>query len=298
LLTIAREINLPIPLSLNGVTYQYPRLGDENWGQDATNWAVGITQLVNSIDTLINNTIASGIYELANGSAATPSLRFQSSLTTGIYRSAADTLGFTSAGVQSGQISSTGQLQWISGTAAAPSFTFINDPDTGIYNGTPNQLSFTTNGAAAGNIDSTGLWTLNALSVTGTATLPTANVTTLNVTTANVDQINANGYILDEQTTVTLLNFSTGNVFTFPVASNKNFIVDYSLVRATGKETGQLIISSDGTTVQVAGNASTVVDCGVSFEGDVNSGNVRLRYSTTNTGTDVTMRYVVKRWND
>lgn len=231
---------MPIPLTLNNVTYQYPKLGDENWGQDATNWAVGITQLVNSIDTLISNTISAGLFELADGSAATPSLRFQNSLTTGIYRFGSNSIGFSN------------------------------------------------NGVSSGNISSSGLWSLNSLSVSGSTTL----------TSVNVDQINANGYILDEQLTTTLLNNTTDNVFTFPIASNKNFIVDYSLTRSTGKETGQILMSTDGTNVQVSGNASTVVDCGVSFSGDINAGNVRLRYTTTNTGSNATMKYVVKRWND
>ena len=231
---------MPIPLTLNNVTYQYPKLGDENWGQDATNWAVGITQLVNSIDTLISNTISAGLFELADGSAATPSLRFQNSLATGIYRFASNSIGFSN------------------------------------------------NGVSSGNINSSGLWSLNSLSVSGSTTL----------TSVNVDQINANGYILDEQLTVTLLNNTTDSIFTFPIASNKNFIVDYSLTRSTGKETGQILMSTDGTNVQVSGNASTVVDCGVSFSGDINAGNVRLRYTTTNTGSNATMKYVVKRWND
>jgi len=57
-------------------------------------------------------------------------------------------------------------------------------------------------------------------------------------------------------------------------------------------------MSSNGTTVQVSGQASTLVDCGVSFSGDVDSGNIRLLYTTTSTGSNATMKYVTKRWND
>lgn len=247
---------MPVPLTLNGVTYQYPRLGDENWGQDATNWAIGITQLVNSIDTLINNTIATGFFELADGSPTIPSLRFQNSLTTGLYRAGANTIGFS------------------------------------------------TNGTAVGSINASGLWNLNSLQVTGSSTLAGASATSLNVSgsstlgSVSLTELSANGYVLEQLNTVTLLNNTTDNVFTYPVANNKNFIIDFSLTRNTGKETGQILMSTDGTTVQVSGNCSTVVDCGVSFSGDINSGNVRLRYTTTNTGFNATMKYVVKRWND
>lgn len=216
---------MPIPLTINGVTYQYPRLGDENWGQDATNWAVGTTQIINSIETLINNSIVAGLFELADGSAATPSLRFQNSLTTGLYRAGSNIMGFS------------------------------------------------VNGSSVGTMSASGF---NIL----------------------VNQINANGYYIDQQATSTLTDNTTGTVLQFSVASTKNIVVDYSITRGAGKETGQVILSTDGTNVQVSGQASTVVDCGVSFSGDINSGNVRLRYTTTSTGSNATMKYVVKRWND
>lgn len=231
---------MPIPLTINGVKYQYPKLGDESWGQDATNWAIGTTQIINSIDTLINNTIVAGLFELADGSAATPSLRFQNNLTTGLYRAGSNTIGFS------------------------------------------------TNGSSVGTVNASGLWSLNSLSVSGNTS----------VTTLTLTELNANGYYLDEQLSASLTDNTVGTVLQFPVASTKNIIVDYSITRGTGKETGQIILSTDGTNVQVSGQASTVVDCGVSFSGDINTGNVRLRYTTTSTGTNATMKYLVKRWND
>lgn len=159
---------MPIPLTLNSVTYQYPKLGDENWGQDATNWAVGITQLVNSIDTLIDNTLVAGLFELGNGSVATPSLRFQNSLTTGIYRNGSNVLAFSAAGVQAGQISATGRLQFVSGSLAAPTFSFLTDTDTGIFNPSANNLALVTAGIAALTVDSSQNVTINGnLTVTG-----------------------------------------------------------------------------------------------------------------------------------
>jgi hypothetical protein len=232
---------LPVPLIINNITYQYPRLGDENWGQDATNWAVGITQLVNSIDTLVTTTIGSGVYTFTDSVGVTnPPLRFQNNLTTGLYLANTNTIGFAA------------------------------------------------NATSVGTVDSTGLWTLDTLSVTNNTTL----------TTVDVDQINANGYVVDALASATLTDNTSGTVFQFAVADNKNIIVEYSLTRSTGKETGQIIMSSNGTTVQVSGQASTLVDCGVSFSGDVNSGNIRLLYTTTSTGSNATMKYVTKRWND
>lgn len=163
---------MPITLTVNGVNYNYPKLGDENWGQDATNWAVGVTQLVNSIDTLINNTIISGIFELADATANTPALRFQNSLQTGIYRVSADTLGFSAAGVAAGQISSGGLLQWKDGSAAAPAFSFSADPDSGLSRLGANNIALSTGGVAAITIDSAQAVSLAGdLTVAGTTTL-------------------------------------------------------------------------------------------------------------------------------
>lgn len=558
---------MPIPLIVNGVTYQYPKLGDENWGQDATNWAIGITQLVNSIDTLINNTIVVGLFELADGSAGTPSLRFQNSLTTGIYRAGSNILSFSSSGTQSGQISATGRLQWTDGSLASPALSFISDTDTGIYRPGANQLALVTGGALALSIDASqnvsiaqdlsvlgdlivsGSISLNNVTVTGNTTVGDADTDTLNIIAELISNISpdvtntydlgltskrwrdiyasrnvyslrslngdgtagapsisfendldtgiysaggngvnvsagggqvagftsaglrlvagsaalpAYSFLLDTDTGLynsaantlalatagiagltldanqlvtigaaggiqthsilgnatltfptagsravfqiahtdtanpashaalqltspgassgdpyiqflintvqnwsagvdnsdsdkwkisasstlgsndylsittgglvtlgllggsqihrvngalelassaslgftqdplkesTLLDNSTGDVFVLLLA-NSNIIVDYSIVRGTGKETGQLIMSSDGTNVQVSGNSSAVVDCGVSFSGDINAGNIRLRYTTTSTGSNATMRYSTKRWGD
>lgn len=70
---------------------------------------------VNGTTTLNNNLTANGsnnqinnaIIELQNGSASSPSLRFENSLTTGLYRDASDVLGFSIAGTKSLSLSST-----------------------------------------------------------------------------------------------------------------------------------------------------------------------------------------------
>lgn len=40
---------MSIPLVVNGVTYNYPEEGDEEWGDDATAWAEAITAAVSSL---------------------------------------------------------------------------------------------------------------------------------------------------------------------------------------------------------------------------------------------------------
>lgn len=37
---------MAIPLTVNGVTFQYPEVGDEDWGQQATSWASAVTAVI------------------------------------------------------------------------------------------------------------------------------------------------------------------------------------------------------------------------------------------------------------
>lgn len=39
---------MSIPLTVQGVTFQYPQNGGEIWGREATNWAIAITNALNT----------------------------------------------------------------------------------------------------------------------------------------------------------------------------------------------------------------------------------------------------------
>lgn len=98
---------MPVSLIVNGVGYNYPVSGDENWAGNATNWAVAVTQNLSTLNAGLSN-FNNGIFPLANGAVGSPSLRFINSPTSGLYRVSADVVGFTSAGVQSATISAAG----------------------------------------------------------------------------------------------------------------------------------------------------------------------------------------------
>lgn len=40
---------MPVPLTVSGVTYQYPTNNDTQWGLNATRWAVGVTQALSTV---------------------------------------------------------------------------------------------------------------------------------------------------------------------------------------------------------------------------------------------------------
>ena len=80
-------------------------------------------------------------------------------------------------------------------------------------------------------------------------------------------------------------------------ATNTAVIIEYSLKRGSANiECGTLWMVNDGTSADVSGGTGYLGTLGVTFTADVNAGNVRLLYTTTSTGTNVTMRYTLKYW--
>lgn len=85
---------------------------------------------------------------VADGTAASPALTFQSSSDTGIYRSGPGVLDFATGGVRRVAIGSTGLLYITDGTATRPGLTFLNDQDTGIYRHSVDVVGIATAGVA------------------------------------------------------------------------------------------------------------------------------------------------------
>lgn len=112
------------------------------------------------------------------------------------------------------------------------------------------------------------------------------------------DGVSADFWELSSIKTTTLADATTASVFEVNVTGSENWIVSYSIVRGSNKETGNIYITSDGTDVSVSRSAANIGDVGVEFIGDVLSGDIRLRYTTTSTGNAATMKYFVKRWSN
>lgn len=114
------------------------------------------------------------------------------------------------------------------------------------------------------------------------------------------DGVSSNYWELGSIKTVQLTdNTSNGIVFSVTVPGSENWIVNYSISRGAGlKDTGQLFITSDGTDVALTNTNAYLGDTGVEFDSDINAGNIRLLYTTTNTGTDATMKLFVMRWSN
>ena len=121
---------------------------------------------------------------------------------------------------------------------------------------------------------------------------------------SDIDTINAYplSYLtaVEALTSVTLTDntASAANVATWTLASYDSIFIEYSLKRGSAnKEVGSIRIATDGTNASIAqGVISNLGTLGVTFTVDVSAGSLRLRYVTTNTGTNVTMKYKVQKW--
>lgn len=103
------------------------------------------TEITNSLDRGGRGAMTAPLV-VPSGSAAAPSLTFNGDTNTGIYASAADTLGFSAGGTVRATLAS-GQLLTIDGALATPALSFISDPNTGIYRAGADDLRIATNGA-------------------------------------------------------------------------------------------------------------------------------------------------------
>jgi len=83
----------------------------------------------------------------------------------------------------------------------------------------------------------------------------------------------------------------------FPVASESSVFIRYSLVRGVVREVATLHMVTDGTNAYISrGDATNNGDPGVTFTADVSGGNMRLLYTTTNTGSNASFKFKVESW--
>lgn len=92
-----------------------------------------------------------------SGTAAIPSITFDSDLDTGIYNSGPNQVSVTTSGTERLRIDSAGQIESVSlGTAATPAFSFTTDPNTGIYSPGADELAIGTGGNVRATVDASG----------------------------------------------------------------------------------------------------------------------------------------------
>lgn len=103
-----------------------------------------------------------------NGTAGAPSIAFSTTTDLGLYRLAADAVGFSSGGTLSFYYNATSVTSQIpfygeNGTAGAPSYAFELDTDTGMYRSAADTLGFSAGGTLRATIDDTELVLANQI---------------------------------------------------------------------------------------------------------------------------------------
>lgn len=136
------------------------------WNTDGSG-SIGASGANRPLNLFLSGSIQfGGVVLAATGSATSPSYSFTGDGNTGMYRVAADSLGFATNGVLRANFDSTGnflmgvgQLEANDGTAAAPGITFNGDSDTGIFRASGNTMGFAAGGTAIANLDINSLRT-------------------------------------------------------------------------------------------------------------------------------------------
>lgn len=145
-------------------------------------------------------------------------------------------------------------------------------------------------------------------------TIATASNTISDVTTSSVAIFNGLGTLVGstqiDTTELSYLNdvtplstvalsdnqSSAANVVTW-TATWTSIQLDYSILRgAANIESGRIIIVNDGTNAAIAQDAASLGTLGVTFTVDVSAGSVRLRYTSTSTGTAPSFKYKLNKW--
>jgi hypothetical protein len=134
-------------------------------------------------------------------------------------------------------------------------------------------------------------------------------------TVSMVEVTDASGYLTESAVTASELTFlsnveplttatladntaSAANVATWVLATYDSIFIEYSFKRGSSiKEVGSIRLATDGTNASIAqGVISSIGTNGVTLTADVSAGTLRLRYTTTSTGTAVTMKYKAQKW--
>jgi hypothetical protein len=119
----------------------------------ANRWAL-VVNGASKIDMANTVTLMRNQVRFSDGSAASPSVSFESDPDTGVFRIGTDQLGFATTGIQRLNIAtlaivSSLPFRGVNGSTAAPTFSFSSDSNTGIFLSTPAGVSISANGGEA-----------------------------------------------------------------------------------------------------------------------------------------------------
>ncbi len=120
------------------------------------------------------------------------------------------------------------------------------------------------------------------------------NITDSDITTTELDHLDD---ALGETTTV--LNDAQGAPATI-LTYSKTFeysVIEYGIERGAGnRESGRLLITTDGTLVEIAQDSTLLGAMGVTITASISGGDVLVQYISTSTGTAPTIKLTQRKW--
>jgi hypothetical protein len=100
------------------------------------------------------------------------------------------------------------------------------------------------------------------------------------------------------KTAVILNNQSSEQTFyTFAATAFEAVMLDYVIVRGTDVRMGTLSIINNGTVSAFSDAGPDIGNVGVNFATGIVNGNVEVRYTSSNTGTNGEIAFMVRRWD-
>jgi len=322
---------MPLALVINGITYNYPQLGDELWGEDATNWAQAVTlgmlqksgglfQLTSEVDFGTNYGIKALTYKTRSSDISTTGQFRLSHVDVISWRNLANDANLGLAPNPASDILAFNSIDLVDVSSAQ---TLTNKTLTSpVLGGFTASRAVETDGSgniATSSVTSTELGFVSGLSSPAVGTTQAQSISgktfTQNLIAGahNTFDLGSNAVrwkdlflqgtfslgsiTYGSLTTKAIANNTTETIFEIAISGNQNIIVTYSLSRGTAKEAGKMLITCDGTNVQVSPYSVTIGTTGVEFNVDINGANIRLRYTSDN-GTTGSMQYHTEIWGD
>jgi hypothetical protein len=136
--------------------------------------------------------------------------------------------------------------------------------------------------------DSSGVMSENAALTPGQMVYADSNGQL--ASTAAVSPVSTSVSLADNQA-------SAADVLTWATASYDSIVLQYSIKRGSAnKEVGTIHLSTDGTNASIAVSGTNLGTLGVTFSADVSGSDLRLRYTSTSTGTAPTFKYFETKW--
>ena len=87
-------------------------------------------------------------------------------------------------------------------------------------------------------------------------------------------------------------------IFTIPVAEARHMLMEYSIARDGDSRVGRKIIFTDALdAIHETEDFTEPVATGITLTSDVDSGNIRFKYSSTATGQNATFKYSLRYWS-